>query len=69
MVALDKAVLGTINMDQTGGDGEATGFNAVGDEFERNFWPGLLRNNIGVRMQDATITFSEATELPNVIAS
>lgn len=63
-----QASLGTINMDQSGGDGEEEGVNAVGDEFYQNFWPGLLPVSIGVRMLDALITFSEATDLPDIVA-
>ncbi|EME81770.1 uncharacterized protein MYCFIDRAFT_138667 [Pseudocercospora fijiensis CIRAD86] len=55
----DKTTAGTINLSQAGGDGEETGFNAVGDEYYPNFWPGLLSTNVGLRMEDATITFSE----------
>lgn len=61
--------VGLINMDQSGGDGERTGRNAVGDEFYKNFWPGLPKTNIGVRLRDAVITFSEATELPTVVVN
>ncbi|SMQ46066.1 unnamed protein product [Zymoseptoria tritici ST99CH_3D1] len=62
-----QTTFGTINMDQSGGDGEETGVNAAGDEFFPNFWPGLARINAGIRMLDATITFSGATEMPGVI--
>ncbi|KAF2214709.1 hypothetical protein CERZMDRAFT_36547 [Cercospora zeae-maydis SCOH1-5] len=63
-----NATLGLINMDQTGGDGQETGVNAVGDEWYPNFWPGLPKNNVALRLRNATITFSEATELPNIVA-
>ncbi|PPJ56347.1 hypothetical protein CBER1_00723 [Cercospora berteroae] len=62
-----NSTLGLVNLDQTGGDGEATGVNAVGDEFFPNFWPGLPKQNVGIRLRDATITFSEATELPDIV--
>lgn len=55
----DRTTFGTINLSQAGGDGEETGTNAVGDEYFPNFWPGLLSTNVGLRMEDATITFSE----------
>jgi hypothetical protein len=61
-----NTTFGTINMEQSGGDGEDTGVNAAGDEFFRNFWPGLLKRNVGLRMMNATITFSEATDMPGV---
>lgn len=61
--------IGLIDMDQSGGDGEETGVNAVGDEFFKHFWPGLPRVNIGVRLMDSVITFSEATEMPNVVVN
>ncbi|CAK4032721.1 Hypothetical predicted protein [Lecanosticta acicola] len=44
----NKTILGTMNMDQTGGDGEETGVNAVGDEFFQNFWPGVLPRTTSV---------------------
>lgn len=51
---------GTFDLDQSGGDGEEEGTNAVGDEFYPNFWPGLLRTTVGLRQLDTTITFSAA---------
>lgn len=39
--------------------GNVNGTNAVGDEYFENFWPGMLRYNIGIKMEDATITFGE----------
>jgi hypothetical protein len=58
----DKTSVGIIDLDQSGGDGEgnANGTNAVGDEFFQNFWPGLPRINVGLKLEDATITFSDA---------
>lgn len=64
----EKASLGLINMDQSGGDGEEEGVNAVGDEFYRNFWPGLAEDSIGVRMLDARITFGLGEDLVDVVA-
>ncbi|KAK7551513.1 hypothetical protein IWX49DRAFT_287090 [Phyllosticta citricarpa] len=57
----DTAVLGLFDMDQGEGDAVANGTNAVGDEYYPNFWPTLPRLNLGLRMDNATITFSEAT--------
>lgn len=56
-------------MDQTGGDGEQEGRNRVGDEFYRYFWPGLLPVNLGVKLEDAVITFGEGVDLPGVVAA
>lgn len=56
----NKTTIGTINLDQTGGDGEETGVNAVGDEFYQNFWPGVLPLTVGLKMEDSVLTFSEA---------
>lgn len=50
--------VGTFDLDQSGGDGEEEGVNAVGDEFYQNFWPGLLRTTVGLRQLDTDITFS-----------
>lgn len=97
-----QANLGTVDLDQSGTDGEGSPgeVNAVGDEWYENFWPGLPRVNVGIRyvfpfsfgffvtppppappffpknitmlittrMKDATITFSEGTDMPNVVA-
>ncbi|KAK8155744.1 hypothetical protein IWX90DRAFT_468000 [Phyllosticta citrichinensis] len=57
----DDATLGIFNMDQGDGDVVVNGTNAVGDEYYPNFWPNLPRLNLGLRMDNATITFSEAT--------
>lgn len=61
-----KASLGFVEMDQSGGEGEREGVNGVGDEFYRNFWPGLKRVNLGVRFEDARITFGEGVELGEI---
>lgn len=50
--------VGTFDLDQSGGDGEQEGVNAVGDEYYPNFWPGLLRTTVGLRQIDTDITFS-----------
>jgi hypothetical protein len=55
----DQTSLGTIDLDQSGGDGEDSGVNAVGDEFEPNFWPGMPRRTVGLKMEDTTLDFSE----------
>ncbi|KAK8185151.1 hypothetical protein HDK77DRAFT_429178 [Phyllosticta capitalensis] len=57
----DGATLGVFDMDQGEGDVGANGTNAVGDEYYPNFWPTIGRLNVGLRMDNATITFSEAT--------
>lgn len=54
-----KTTLGTFDMDQGEGDAVKDGKNAVGDEFYPNFWPGMLRFTLGMKMEEATITFSE----------
>lgn len=54
-----KTTLGTFDMDQGEGDAVKDGKNAVGDEFYPNFWPNMLRYTLGMKMEDATITFSE----------
>ncbi|KAF6798264.1 hypothetical protein CMUS01_15722 [Colletotrichum musicola] len=56
----NNAAVGIFDLDQGDGDvedGKAT--NAVGDEYFPNFWPGLLRYNVGIKLENATITFSE----------
>ncbi|KAK4498336.1 hypothetical protein PRZ48_010994 [Zasmidium cellare] len=60
----DKTSVGTMNLDQSGGDGEEESVNAVGDEFEEAFWPGLLKTSVALKMEDATLTFSEERVLP-----
>lgn len=54
-----KTTLGTFDMDQGEGDAVKDGKNAVGDEFYPNFWPNMLRYTLGMKMEDATITFSD----------
>ncbi|ORY64302.1 uncharacterized protein BCR38DRAFT_369865 [Pseudomassariella vexata] len=56
--ATDHATLGVFDMDQGAGDAVADDVNAVGDEYYENFWPGLLRFNLGIKLDNATITFS-----------
>ncbi|KAH7311295.1 hypothetical protein B0I35DRAFT_356947 [Stachybotrys elegans] len=58
--ATNKASIGIFDLDQGEGDvveGQTT--NVVGDEHYPNFWPGLLRFHPGMKLEDATITFSE----------
>lgn len=62
----DKTSVGTMNLDQSGGDGEEDGVNAVGDEYEEAFWPGLLKTSVALKMEDATLTFSEGQIIPGV---
>ncbi|KAI0391593.1 hypothetical protein F5Y17DRAFT_440000 [Xylariaceae sp. FL0594] len=51
--------LGVFDMDQGDGDvEEGQSVNSVGDEYFPNFWPGLPRFNVGLRLADARITFS-----------
>ncbi|KAK7511871.1 uncharacterized protein IWZ02DRAFT_409279 [Phyllosticta citriasiana] len=57
----DNSVSGLFDMDQGDGDVAANGTNAVGDEYYPNFWPTLPRMSPGLRMDNATITFGEAT--------
>ncbi|KAL0932303.1 uncharacterized protein CTRU02_213256 [Colletotrichum truncatum] len=65
----DNASLGVFDLDQGDGDvenGQST--NAVGDEYFPNFWPGLLRFNAGIKLENATITFSDPVTWPGVKA-
>ncbi|KAK2764222.1 hypothetical protein CKAH01_15762 [Colletotrichum kahawae] len=56
----DNASLGVYDLDQGEGDvEEGKNTNVVGDEYFPNFWPGLLRFNAGIKLENATITFSE----------
>lgn len=61
----DFTTLGSFDLYQPdGGDtsGNVTGTirtNAVGDEYFENFWPGMPRQNVGLKMERATITFGE----------
>jgi hypothetical protein len=48
---------GVINMDQGTGDNVGNGKNAVGDEFYPNFWPGLPKINLGVKLEQAVVSF------------
>lgn len=48
---------GVIDMDQGSGDNVGDGKNAVGDEFYPNFWPALPRWNVGVKMEQSTVSF------------
>lgn len=64
----DKTSVGTMNLDQSGTDGEETGVNAVGDEWYEAFWPGLLKTSVALKMEDSTITFGKDYTMPNVVA-
>jgi hypothetical protein len=57
--ASDQTWLGVFDLQQpNGGDAFAeNGTNAVGDEYFEHFWPGMGRFNIGLRQDNATITF------------
>lgn len=49
---------GIMDLAQNGGDEVgSTGFNAVGDEYFANFWPGLTRFNVAVRLDNTTVSF------------
>jgi hypothetical protein len=61
----DQTTVGIMNLDQTGGDGEATGTNAVGDEWYKFFWPSLDRLAVALKQADATITFGKAVDMPS----
>jgi hypothetical protein len=55
-----RASLGFFDFYQHDGDVEAgQKTNAVGDEYFPNFWPGLLRLNAGMKLEDTTIGFSD----------
>lgn len=57
----DTSLIGVFDMDQGAGDQVGnTGVNAVGDEFYPNFWPGVPRFPVGVKMQNAEISFPVA---------
>jgi len=58
--ASTHTTLGLFDLDQGGGDvvEDGSGVNAVGDEYFPNFWPGLPRFTIGLRLADAKVTFS-----------
>ncbi|KAK8018927.1 hypothetical protein PG991_008117 [Apiospora marii] len=58
--ASDRSSLGFFDLDQGAGDAVGqTGKNAVGDEHFPNFWPGMPRVNLGLRMENAKISFGE----------
>jgi hypothetical protein len=48
---------GTIDLDQGPGDNVGDGKNAVGDEYFPNFWPGVPRWNLGVKMEQSIVSF------------
>ncbi|GIZ38210.1 hypothetical protein CKM354_000163300 [Cercospora kikuchii] len=52
-----QTTVGSINLNQRGGDGEEEGVNAVGDEYYDNFWPGLPVVNVALKLKDAKIVF------------
>ncbi|KAK8878755.1 Ras-related protein Rab-6A [Apiospora arundinis] len=55
-----RSSLGLFDMDQGRGDQVGdTGRNAVGDEFFPNFWPNTPRLTLGLRMDNAKISFGE----------
>jgi len=56
-----RASLGVMDLRQTGDTDEVagTGRNAVGDEVFDNFWPGLPRWNAALKLDDATVSFSD----------
>lgn len=56
----DNASVGLFDLYQPdGGDaaGNSNGTNAVGDEYFENFWPGMPRWTVGLKMDNATISF------------
>lgn len=58
--ATKNARLGVFDLYQGSGDAEpGSNKNAVGDEHFSNFWPGFLRINAGLKLEDATISFSD----------
>lgn len=59
-VLSEEFTAGVFDMDQGTGDNTGDGFNAVGDEFYPNFWPGLGRFNVGAMLENATVTFPVA---------
>jgi hypothetical protein len=52
-----RSTLGLMDMAQGNADLVGNGVNAVGDEVYPNFWPGLSRINVALKMEDATISF------------
>ncbi|KAK8084220.1 hypothetical protein PG997_005491 [Apiospora hydei] len=58
--ASDRSSLGMFDMGQGKGDAVGnTGKNAVGDEVFPNFWPGMPRLTLGLKMENAKISFGE----------
>ncbi|KAK8068734.1 hypothetical protein PG994_005350 [Apiospora phragmitis] len=56
--ASECSSLGLFDLGQGRGDAVGnTGKNAVGDEVFPNFWPGMPRMNLGLRMDNARISF------------
>ncbi|KIW02466.1 uncharacterized protein PV09_06274 [Verruconis gallopava] len=54
----DFSTPGIFDMYQGAGDEVGdSGFNAVGDEYFPNFWPNIPRYNVGIKMENATISF------------
>ncbi|KAJ1335010.1 hypothetical protein MN608_01744 [Microdochium nivale] len=55
-----RASVGVMDLKQ-GNEDEvgSTGRNAVGDENYDNFWPGLPRWNVALKLNNATISFSD----------
>lgn len=56
----DYPTPGLFDLAQNGGDNTGNGFNAVGDEYFDNFWPGTPRWNVGVKLEQTTVTFPVA---------
>ncbi|KAK8045632.1 hypothetical protein PG993_005656 [Apiospora rasikravindrae] len=58
--ASDRSSIGMFDMGQGQGDAVGnTGKNAVGDEVFPNFWPGMPSLTLGLRMENAKISFGE----------
>ncbi|KAK7942400.1 uncharacterized protein PG986_011513 [Apiospora aurea] len=58
--ASDRSSLGMFDMGQGKSDAVGdTGKNAVGDEVFPNFWPGMPRLTLGLKMENAKISFGE----------
>lgn len=53
----DYPTPGIIDLNQGTGDNVGNGYNAVGDEFYSNFWPGLARFNVAVKLEQTTVSF------------
>ncbi|KAH7038289.1 uncharacterized protein B0I36DRAFT_346284 [Microdochium trichocladiopsis] len=54
-----KASLGLMDLRQAETDEVVSGRNAVGDEVFPNFWPGMPRWNVALKLTDAMISFSD----------